>query len=176
MHKIGLCHRKKTWFPLVMLWHDHNKEDSAAMVVQGATPPALLSFSGALAQLRVAPEPGRREELNLTGDQQINILSVHSQHLNSRPGQTRGREVTVLRKERGDTSRWGKAETSLKARRHLPPWSCAPIPGSGSFRRAGRACGARAAGGKRSRSPPTSFGTFPMRPVISAVSTAKSCS
>lgn len=40
----------------------------------------------------------------------------------------------------------------------------------------GRARRARAAGAESSRSPPTSFGTFPMRPVISAVSTAKSCS
>lgn len=125
-----------------MLWHDHNEEDSAAMLVQGTSPTSSAQPFRCSGVISRGPERGRGEELILTGDQQMNILSQHSQHLRrhlaaeTEPGQ--GGDCAV---QRGDTFGRGKDETSLKPRRHVPPPPCAPGAGSwsGSYRPAGPA-------------------------------------
>lgn len=161
MHKICLYHRKNTWFPLVVSWHDHNKEDSAAMLAQGTSPTSSAQPFRCPGVTWRAPEPGRRQELILTGGQQI--LSECSQHISR------------------DTSPWdrpGAGRCLCRARSHIR-WelsTTAPAPPAAAHRRQPQRLSRTSRPGLRSRSPPTSLGTFAMRPVMSAVSTAKSCS
>lgn len=98
------------------------------MLAQRASP-SSFSFTQPFRCTGGTPEPGRREGLILTGDQRINILSEYPQHISreiSLLGQTRGRMVTALRKERGVTpvrAHWttpAPPATALRAHRRQP--------------------------------------------------------